>query len=100
MRDTHEQLPELIAATERGDLYFGAVRITLGDQSKTFEFGVTPSGYAALKRMMSQRPFDTTPGTPYRYFFVPSVRSPLSGMDTPTREVAIRVEQGRQNKLR
>lgn len=98
MRDTHEQLPELIAATERGGQYFGAVRVTLGDQSKTFEFGVDRSAFAVLKRMMAQRPFDTMAGTPYRYFFVPSVRSSLSGMDAATRDVAIRVEQGRQSK--
>jgi hypothetical protein len=98
MRDTHEQLPELIAATERGGQCFGAVRVTLGDQSKTFEFGVDNAGFAALKRMMSLRLFDTMPGTPYRYFFVPSVRSRLSKLDEATREVAVRVEQGRQSK--
>ena len=69
------------------------MRIVLGDGSPTLEFGLSAAGYAALKRILSARPFDSLPGIPYRYFFSRS----FTGARKPEQETFafdIRVEQG------
>jgi len=98
MRDNHEKLPELIAAYERKGQFFGVVRITLGADSKFLEFGIDRDGFAAFKRMLDLRPFDSMSGLPYRHFFVPSVRAELSETDKHTRQISVRVELRRESK--
>jgi hypothetical protein len=98
MRDNHEKLPELIAAYEREGQFFGIVRVTLGADSKLLEFGIDRGGFAAFKQMLDLRPFDSMPGLPYRYFFVPSVRAKLSETDKQTRQITVRVELRRESK--
>jgi hypothetical protein len=98
MRDNHDKLPELLATRERNGQYFGVVRIDLCGEARSFELGVTAAGHSALAIMMSQRPFDSMPGVPYRYFFVPSVRCQVGELETQTRQVAVRVELRRKSK--
>ncbi len=93
MRDNHEGYPEILNAYEREGQYFGVVRIVLADGSPTLEFGLSAAGYAALKRVLSARPFDALPGISYRYFFSGS----FTGATKPEQETFafdIRVEQG------
>lgn len=92
MRDNHDGYPEILNAYEREGQYFGAVRLVLQDGSPTVEFGVTEAGHAALKRILSARPFDALPGIRYRYFFVGS----FIGATKPNQDVFafdIRIEQ-------
>jgi hypothetical protein len=67
MRDNHDGYPELLDACERDGLYFGAVRVTVGDEAAAFEFGVEQSGYVSLKQILQTLPFD--PLGKHRYFF-------------------------------
>jgi hypothetical protein len=93
MRDNHEGYPEIIDAYERDGQYFGAVRLDLADGKPSLEFGVSASGYYALKRILGTRPFDSLPGLAYRYFFTGSFTGSTKP-DQETFEFAIRVEQG------
>ena len=93
MRDNHVGYPEIINAYERDGQYFGAIRLDLADGKPSLEFGVSAAGYSALKRILGARPFDSSPGVSYRYFFPGS----FTGATRPDQEVfefAVRVEQG------
>jgi hypothetical protein len=93
MRDNHDGYPEIVDTYEREGQYFGAVRLGLTDGSPTVEFGVTEAGHAALKRILSARPFDALPGIRYRYFFAGSfIGAPKPNQDVFTFDV--RIEQG------
>jgi hypothetical protein len=91
MRDSHEGLTEIMCAGQRDGQYFGAVRIVKSGEAATFEFGVTESGYYALKRILDSRPFDSMPGVPYRFFFSGSYAGAEQGTETLT--FYVRVEQ-------
>ena len=93
MRDNHEGYPEILNAYEREGQYFGVVRIVLADGSATLEFGVPATGYTALKRILSARPFNSLPGIPYKYFFTGSFTG-AAKPDQQTFAFSIRVEQG------
>ena len=95
MRDNHEDLPELISAFERDGNYFGEISMTIKNETRTYEFVLTPQAYRAFKKMTSTRPFDTTPGLKYRYFFVPKVGGTYGA---ETRTIAVRIEEGKKGK--
>ena len=71
MRDNHEGMIEFIDAFERSGQYFGIVEY----QSERYQFGVTLTGYRALKKAMQIRKFDMMPGLKYRYFYVGSQKA-------------------------
>jgi hypothetical protein len=90
MRDTHEGMPELVAAFERDAQYFASVRVTLAGDTRDIEFGVPAEEYRALHRILQTRPFDQLPGLRYRYFIVPSIAR--RGEDAAA--IHVRIEQG------
>ena len=94
MRDTHEGMPELLAAFEREGGYFGTVRVTLSDDMRDIEFGVPPEEYRALRHILQTRPFDQMPGLHYRYFIGHSIGR--TGEHSAT--IDIRIEQGRSGR--
>ena len=96
MRDNHEGYPEIRDAYEREGLSFGVVRIELSHESASFEFGVEPEGYMALKQILQFRPFDRMPNVPYRYFFTGSYGRKKLGEEPVT--IQIRIEQGSSSK--
>ena len=69
MRDNHEGLPEIIYAYEREDHFFCSIALTIGTETKLFEFGVSQESYRAIKRLLNMRPFEQFPGANYRYFY-------------------------------
>ena len=89
MRDSHKGMPELMEAYERNGHFFGIVRIEIGETAHAVEFGLTPSGFRAMKAILSLRPFDRMPGLSYRYFFAGKYGKGV---------VAIRVELGKVSK--
>ena len=91
MRDTHEGMPELLAAFERDGSCFATVRVTIDGDSRDIEFGVPATEYGALRRVLQSRPFDLMPGLQYRYFIVGSIGR--TGEHAATMD--IRIEQGR-----
>ena len=97
MRDNHLGYPEIISACERNGQWFGVTRLVLADGTADVEFGVSASGYFALKRILDSRPFDSLPGLAYRYFFTGS----FTGAMKPGQEVFdfhVRVECGGAGK--
>ena len=94
MRDTHEGMPELVAAYERSGLYFGSVRVTIGGESRVFEFGVPIEDYKALRSILQTCPFERLPGIQYHYFIVPSI----GRNGEHHANIEIRIEQGRNGR--
>lgn len=68
MRGNHDGMLEFLDAYEKDEHFFAIVEF----RSKKFQFGVSLSGYKALKRTMQLRPFDMMPGRKYRFFYVGS----------------------------
>lgn len=91
MRDNHEGMPEFINAFEDDSNYFLRVKVTLGSESKSYQFGVSRSGYLATKRMFQSRPFDMMPGLKYRYFYAGSSKI----WESQLHEMTVRIEQGK-----
>ena len=50
MRDTHEGMPEIIDAFEKEGRYFGIIGIELDGIYKKFQFGISQTGYRALRK--------------------------------------------------
>ena len=90
MRDTHEGMPELVAAYDRDGHYFGCVAVTIAGESRQLEFGVQAESYRALRRILQSRPYDKLPGLQYRYF----IAHAISRAGPNTVSVDIRIEQG------
>ena len=88
-------MPEIVDAYTRDGQYFGVVRVEIGDKSGKFEIGVASDGYRALRRVLQERPFETTTAGSYRYFFVPFVRRL---QEKGLIEFAVRIEQGREGR--
>ena len=96
MRDNHEGLPEIINAYERDEHFFCSVAITLGAETKFFEFGMNQEAYKAVKRILALRPFEQFPGAKYQYFFSPGARRESSN---PSKTYCyIRIEQEKKGK--
>ena len=74
MRDNADGLPEILEVFEREEHFFCRIRLSIEANLKTYQFGVSRSGYYALRRALEFRPFDGMPGQASRVFFVPSYR--------------------------
>ena len=97
MRDNSDGYPEILDAYERDGHYFGVIRIARESEWASFEFGVTQSAFFSLKRILGHRPFDSTPGIPYSYFFTGS----FTGAIQPDQQVFtfdVFVEQGQAKR--
>jgi hypothetical protein len=95
MRDNHSGMPEIMDAFERSEHYFAAIKISLAETYKQFEFGVSREGYRALKKILQLRPFDSMPGVHRKFFFVAKYGKLPNG---PNYRGYVRVEQGRDGK--
>ena len=88
MRDNYEGMIEFIDAFEKDDHYFAIVEKC----SRKFQFGVSKSGYLAIRKAMQLRPFDRMPGLRYRYFYFGSQRAEIG---TENYYMEVRIELGR-----
>lgn len=95
MRDNHEGMPEILDALETDGQYFGVVGIEIGGESRRFRFGVSQSGYRALKRVLQLRPFDSLPGLGHRFYFAEAYWKLEDSSDCGMK---VRVEQGKNGK--
>jgi hypothetical protein len=89
-------MAEIVDAYKRGNEHFGVVRLVLAGESGSFEFGVEPSGYRALRRVLQSRPFAETPGITHKYFFAGSCSKSVAGSDQCS--FGVRIEGGRGAK--
>ena len=94
MRDTHDQMPEILDAYERGETYFGSVRVTIDDETRDLEFGVPIEDYKALRHILQTRPFDQLPGIQYRHFIAGSI----GRLGENRASINIRIEQGHNGR--
>src|SRR5262249_36778866 len=77
MRDNHEGMFELLQAFERDNHYFLLISFDREGKTKHYEFGISLTGYRAVRRVLQTQPFDTMPGLPYRYFYASSWKSSM-----------------------
>jgi len=95
MRDNHEGMPEILDAIETDGQYFGVVGIEISGKSRKFRFGVSESGYRALKRVLQLRPFDSLPGLEHRFYFAEAYWKLEDSSDCGMK---VRVEQNKNGK--
>jgi hypothetical protein len=88
-------MPELIDAFEDGGQYFGIVGVEIGGKLRRLRFGVSLSGYRALKRVLQLHPFDSLPGLDHRYYFAEAYWKLEDSSDCGMK---VRIEQGKNGK--
>ena len=72
MRDTSNHMLEIVDAFKDNDLCFVIIKLNLDGEILQLKFGIEPSDYAYVKRILEFRPFENTGVGPYRYFFAKS----------------------------
>ena len=90
MRDTHEGMPEPLAAFKQWALFRDGSCPAAGD-ARDIEFGAPFGEYQALRRIFQSRRSIRLPGLRYRYFIDHAIGRTGEG----TARIAIRIEQRR-----
>lgn len=88
-------MPQIIEAFENEGQYFGVIEIEVDGIYKKFQFGISPGGYRALRKILQLRPFEIMPGVKQRYYFAGSYGKIPGSSDFRTH---VRVEQGKDGK--
>ena len=90
MRDSNENMIELLDASKADNIYSSVIRHSINEQNLKLRFGIENSDFYRLKRILDFRPFENTGVAPYRYFFA------LSYRDNPDNKnsafISVRVE--------
>ncbi len=89
MRDTNQHMIELIDVSNKDNIYSSLISHEIEGQKLNLRFGIEPSDYGRLKRILAFRPFENTGVASYRYFFAFSFRK----LDNDLTEINVRVEQ-------
>ena len=95
MRDTNDDMIQLLDCSSEGGTYSALVRHKIGGKHYNLRFSIEPSDYPRLKRILQFRPFENSGVAPYKYFFSCSysfAKGENSGL------VAVRVEQAGNHK--
>ena len=94
MRDTNEEMIELIDASKADNIYSATIRHYIGGERLTLRFGINTEDYVNLKKILQFRPYLNTGVGRYRYHFAMSyVKN-----DDDTTTVDVRVEQLNRHK--
>jgi len=96
MRDTNENMIELIDVSKTDNIYSSLIRHKIADEEIKLRFGIEPSDYGHLKRILEFRPFENTGVSPYHYYFALSYRKDPRNNDLVY--IAVRVEQLNRHK--
>jgi len=94
LNDRDPMDPEIIQAgeTPRGD--FVEVGVDRGGEVGRFRFAISAAGRALIQRVLATRPFESTVGFPYRYFYAGS-----GGHGAPiTHLLYVRIERERSTR--
>lgn len=91
MRDTNENMIELIDVSKFDNVYASIIRHKIANKELKLRFGIDSIDYGYLKRILEFRPFDNTGVAPYRYFFALSYRKDSDNENSGY--IAVRVEQ-------
>ena len=91
MRDTNENMIELLNVSRTDNIYSSTIRDKISNEELNLRFSIDPIDFGHIKRILEFRPFENTGVSPYRYFFV------LAYRDDPDNNnltwTTIRVEQ-------
>ena len=91
MRDTNENMIELLKASNTDNIYSSLIRHKISNEELNLRFGIDPIDFGHLKRILEFRPFENASVAPYRYFFALSYRNDPDSNDLAF--TGIRVEQ-------
>ena len=91
MRDSNENMIELIDVSKTDNIYSSLIRHKISEEKFNLRFGIDPIDYGYLKRILEFRPYENTGVAKYRYFFALSYRLSPDNIDFAF--VNIRVEQ-------
>ncbi|TDN98877.1 hypothetical protein DET65_3868 [Sunxiuqinia elliptica] len=80
---------ELLDVSYKDNIYSSLISHEIEGQKINLRFGIEPSDYGRLKRILEFRPFENTGVAPYSYFFAFSFRK----KDNDLAEINVRVEQ-------
>ena len=96
MRDTNENMIELIDVSKIDNIYSSLIRHRISGEKLKLRFGIEQEDYGYLKRILEFRPFENTGVSPYHYYFALSYRKDSENNDLAY--TAIRVEQLNKHK--
>jgi hypothetical protein len=91
MRDTNENMIELLNVSNTDNIYSSLIRHKISGEELNLRFGIDPIDFGHLKRILEFRPFEDTGVSPYRYFFALAYRNDSDNSDLTFTD--IRVEQ-------
>lgn len=91
MRDNHDDMIELLDTDKSNNIYSSIIQFRINGENLKLRFGIIPSDYDRLKRIVEFRPFENTGVAPYRYFFAFSFKNDPS--NTELSFISVRVEQ-------
>lgn len=96
MRDTNENMIEIIDVSKIDNIYSSLIRHKIFGEELKLRFGIEQMDYGHLKKILEFRPFENTGVSPYRYFFTLSYGKDLE--DNDLAYIRIRVEQLNRHK--
>lgn len=85
-----KNVTELLATYERRGLYFGSVRVTIGTESRTLEFGVSVEDHEALRNIFQTHLSHLDPTRDH--YFIPNS---MDQIDEHRAEIQVRIENDR-----
>jgi hypothetical protein len=90
MRDSNENMIELLDASCENNIYSSLIRHKIGDKVLKLRFSIVSSDYRRLRYILQFRPWENTGFAKYRYFFAHSFRL---DHDFKSGLISVRVEQ-------
>lgn len=91
MRDTNDNMIELLNVSNTDNIYSSLIRHKILGEELNLRFGIDPIDFGHLKRILEFRPFENAGVSPYRYFFALAYRNDPDNNDLTF--IDIRVEQ-------
>ena len=91
MRDSHNDMIELLGSDNAKDIFSSIIKHEINGELLKLRFGIISSDFSRLRRILEFRPFENTGVAPYRYFFALSYRNDPENEDLAF--IAVRVEQ-------
>ena len=96
MRDTNENMIELLDVSRTDNIYSSLIRHKISDEELNIRFGIDPIDFGHLKRILEFRPFENTGVAPYHYFFALAYRNDPDNNDLAFTDIS--VEQSDRHK--
>ena len=69
MRNTNEEMIELVDTSNKDNIYSALIKHKIADEDLKLRFAIEQADYRRLKRILEFRPFENTGVVSYRHFF-------------------------------